>query len=136
MNKKYKSILIFFSILIVLILVTIGDVGTYVTFSKAKHFSSLGSDKDFHVVGILKKNSYGDVLGVKKKLNGLSFSFIMIDNDNIPEEVYYNEPIPIDFVKSEQIVVIGSYKNNRFLASKLLMKCPSKYKEEKVDLSI
>lgn len=37
---------------------------------------------------------------------------------------------PQDFERSEQIVVTGSMKDNQFYADEILMKCPSKYKEE------
>jgi cytochrome c-type biogenesis protein CcmE len=34
------------------------------------------------------------------------------------------------------VVVIGSYKGEKFLASKILLKCPSKYQEEKLNASV
>jgi cytochrome c-type biogenesis protein CcmE len=40
--------------------------------------------------------------------------------------------MPADFTKSEQVVVIGAYKNGQFIADKILMKCPSKYQEDTV----
>ena len=52
------------------------------------------------------------------------------------QKVYYNEPMPPDFTRSEKVVVIGNYQNNDFVARKILLKCPSKYQEEKINASI
>jgi len=55
----------------------------------------------------------------------------MVDNNGESEKIYYNEPMPVDFIKSEQIVIIGSYiKKKIYRKKKILMKCPSKYQEE------
>jgi cytochrome c-type biogenesis protein CcmE len=57
----------------------------------------------------------------------------MVDNDGTEQQVYYNEPVPADFTRSEQVVVIGTYKTKEmFVAEKILMKCPSKYQETDV----
>lgn len=136
MSLKKILVLVFFAFIFMLIIVTFSDAGIYVTFSEAKYISSLNNEKQVHIVGFLKMNEYGDVIGIKKSIDGLSFSFLMFDSDKNFEEVYYNQPMPIDFMKSEQIVVIGSYKNNNFLADKLLIKCPSKYKDENIDFNI
>ena len=41
---------------------------------------------------------------------------------------------PQDFERSEQIVLTGKMKGDEFLASKILMKCPSKYVEDEMQL--
>jgi cytochrome c-type biogenesis protein CcmE len=45
--------------------------------------------------------------------------------------VVYSNAKPQDFEKSEKVVVIGSMKNDEFIASSLLLKCPSKYNANK-----
>ena len=58
---------------------------------------------------------------------------MLVDNEGVEQEVFYNEPVPADFTRSESVVVIGSYKNDDiFIADKILMKCPSKYQETEV----
>jgi len=42
---------------------------------------------------------------------------------------------PQDFERSEQIVLTGKMKGNEFHASHILMKCPSKYKNDQVEIS-
>ena len=39
-----------------------------------------------------------------------------------------------DFLLSEQIVVIGSYNEEKFIANEILLKCPSKYTENNIKL--
>jgi cytochrome c-type biogenesis protein CcmE len=64
----------------------------------------------------------------------MSFTFQMIDEDGMKEKVFYGEPMPPDFLLSEQVVVIGGYENNTFVADDILLKCPSKYTEENIKI--
>jgi cytochrome c-type biogenesis protein CcmE len=118
------------AVAITIIITSIGDASTYENFSSAKAMAVSGNDKAIHVVGELKKDPNGKVVGLKVSEEKTSFTFIMVDNDGYEQEVYYNEPVPADFVRSEQVVVIGSYRDeDTFVADKILMKCPSKYQE-------
>ncbi len=118
------------AVAITIIITSIGDASTYESFSSAKAMAVSGNDKAIHVVGELKKDANGNVVGLRVSEEKTSFTFIMVDNDGYEQEVYYNEPVPADFVRSEQVVVIGSYRNeDTFVADKILMKCPSKYQE-------
>jgi cytochrome c-type biogenesis protein CcmE len=62
----------------------------------------------------------------------LAFSFILVDDAGKEQKVYYNEPMPPDFTKSEKVVVIGHYQADLFIAEKILLKCPSKYQDDKL----
>ena len=55
----------------------------------------------------------------------------MTDQKGVERLVTYKGAKPQDFEKSEQVVVIGKIENDAFLASSLLLKCPSKYNDEK-----
>jgi cytochrome c-type biogenesis protein CcmE len=57
----------------------------------------------------------------------------MIDDQGKEQKVFYNQPMPQDFTRSEKVVVIGHYQGDRFVASKILLKCPSKYQEQKIN---
>ncbi len=132
MKKSYIFGIIIIAAVIMMIISTAGDASSYVSFSEAKIIAEKGSSNLIHVVGTLKKDDNGHIVGINSAQNKLSFSFIMVDEKGDEQLVYYNEPMPADFTKSEQVVVIGSYKNNGFVADKILMKCPSKYQEETV----
>jgi cytochrome c-type biogenesis protein CcmE len=86
------------------------------------------------VVGQLKKDEEGNVEGIEVTEDKLSVSFLMVDNENIEQKIYYNEPMPPDLKRSEQVVVIGSFEEDVFVADKILLKCPSKYEEEEIKL--
>lgn len=126
MKNKHILYLVVISAILMIIITTAGDASTYITFKEAKQVSN----KDIHIIGSLKRNKIGKIIGIKSLNNKLSFSFIMVDSNGDSEKIYYNEPMPIDFIKSEQIVIIGSYNKKKFIAKKILMKCPSKYQEE------
>lgn len=126
--------LVFISIMIIIIITTFGDASTYVSFSEAKSLYSSGNISKIHVVGKLNKNSNDKIIGIKKGDDMLSFTFEMVDEKGKKENVFYGEPMPPDFLLSEQIVVIGSYNNNQFIADEILLKCPSKYTEDNVKI--
>lgn len=121
------------AVAIVIIITSIGDASTYESFSTAKTMALNGKTEAIHVVGQLKKGQNGEVEGIEVGEDKTSFTFIMVDNDGVEQQVYYNEPVPADFQRSEQVVVIGTYKTKEmFVAEKILMKCPSKYQETDV----
>ncbi|MDN3204339.1 cytochrome c maturation protein CcmE domain-containing protein [Algoriphagus sediminis] len=121
------------AIAIVIIMTSIGDASSYEDFNTAKEMMMDGEDKPIHVVGELKKDSAGEVVGLNVREDKVSFTFVLVDNNGTEQEVFYNEPVPADFTRSESVVVIGSYKNEDiFVADKILMKCPSKYQETEV----
>lgn len=121
------------AIAIVIIMTSIGDASSYESFGTALEMKRDGEDKPIHVVGQLKKNVNGEVVGLNVREDKVSFTFMLVDNEGTEQEVFYNEPVPADFTRSESVVVIGAYKNEEiFIADKILMKCPSKYQETEV----
>ena len=126
--------IVFISIIVIIIISTFGDASTYVTFSKAKDVYESGSLTKFHVVGKLNKDEDNNIEGLMKSDDKMSFTFQMIDEDGMKEKVFYGEPMPPDFLLSEQVVVIGGYENNTFVADDILLKCPSKYTEENIKI--
>tara|TARA_Y100000816_G_scaffold207007_1_gene152920 strand:+ start:3385 stop:3792 length:408 start_codon:yes stop_codon:yes gene_type:complete len=135
MMKNSSAIaIVFISIVIIIIVSTFGDASTYVTFSKAKDVYESGSMSKFHVVGTLNKNDNNKIEGIKNSPDQLSFTFEMIDENGYKESVFFGEPMPPDFLLSEQVVVIGGYENNTFIADDILLKCPSKYTEENIKI--
>lgn len=132
MKKSHILGIIIIGVAILIIISTTGDASTYVNFAEAKEMAYEGEDKKIHVVGTLKKDDEDNIVGIEKSGDMLSFSFLMVDNNNEEQRVFFNEPMPADFLRSEQVVVVGSYRQDIFMAHKILMKCPSKYQEETV----
>jgi cytochrome c-type biogenesis protein CcmE len=63
------------------------------------------------------------------------FKFHLIDDQGITKEVVLNKAKPQDFERSEQIVLTGKMKGDQFYADEILMKCPSKYKQEEINVA-
>ena len=61
-----------------------------------------------------------------------SFTFFLRDNKGIEKKVTLLAAKPSEFERSEQVVLTGQMKGEEFVASDMLMKCPSKYKDEEI----
>jgi cytochrome c-type biogenesis protein CcmE len=57
-----------------------------------------------------------------------------VDDNGKEQKIEYNEPMPADMLRSEKVVVVGSYQGDQFKASKIILKCPSKYQEQNVNV--
>jgi cytochrome c-type biogenesis protein CcmE len=136
MKKSYIIAILVITVAVVVIISTAGDASSYVSFDQAYQMASNGNRNQIHVVGELKKDNSGNIIGIEKSSDKLSFSFIMVDDNQKEQKVYYNEPMPPDFTRSEKVVVVGFYDNNVFIAKKILLKCPSKYQEEKINAGV
>jgi cytochrome c-type biogenesis protein CcmE len=134
MKKSHLLIIVVLAAAVGILMSTSEEASSYVSFSEAYQLASNGTSKDIHVVGELKKDSFGNIIGIEEGADKVSFSFVMVDEKGKEQKVFYKEPMPADFTKSEKVVVIGSYSGDNFNASKILLKCPSKYQEEKVNV--
>ncbi|RAV99739.1 cytochrome c maturation protein CcmE domain-containing protein [Pseudochryseolinea flava] len=134
MKTSHILIIIVIAVAIGIIITTAGDASNYVTFQQAREMALAGKKSNIHVVGELKKNRNGDIIGLEEGADKVSCSFILIDEKGREQRVDFNEPMPADLVRSEKVVVIGSYEGEKFQASKILLKCPSKYQEKEVNV--
>jgi cytochrome c-type biogenesis protein CcmE len=130
MKTSHILIIVVIAVAIGIIITSAGDASTYCTFDQARHMSGEGNDNSLHVVGELKKDESGTVVGIEPGADRVSFSFIMVDEARKEQKVHYDEPMPPDFLKSEKVVVVGKYTGEAFYADKILLKCPSKYQEQ------
>jgi cytochrome c-type biogenesis protein CcmE len=132
MKKSHILILVVIAAAVAIIISTSNDASTYVTFDQAYEMASAGNRNSIHVVGDLKKDGQGHVIGIEPGADMVSFTFIMVDENKKEQVVYHNQPMPQDFTRSEKVVVIGQYSGDKFIAEKILLKCPSKYQEQKL----
>jgi cytochrome c-type biogenesis protein CcmE len=58
------------------------------------------------------------------------FIFNLVDDAGEKIEVVYNGAKPGNFDQATDVVCVGQYRNGRFQAKELLVKCPSKYVEQ------
>lgn len=129
MKKSSIIGLVVIAIAVAIIISTSADASAYVTFTEAQEMAENGKSKLIHVVGQLKKDAQGRPVNVVTGPNKLSVSFTMVDDDNREQRVFLDDPMPSDLLRSEQVVVIGSYQEDMFVADRILLKCPSKYEE-------
>lgn len=122
MKKSHIIALVAIAISIMYIISVSGNYSTYANFSMAK--SQQG--KEFQVVGLLNKDKE---LFYKPKQDPNYFSFYMFDKKGKEQKVVYRGAKPADFERSEDIVLTGQMAGDEFLASKILLKCPSKYND-------
>lgn len=95
---------------------------TYASFREAEQ----EPEKVFHVVG--KLNLEKEMIYNPQQDVNL-FSFYLIDKEGVENKVWLYKTKPQDFEKSEQVVVVGSMKQDGFHAKDVLTKCPSKYSD-------
>jgi len=123
MKKTHIIAIIIVAVAIGFILSSVSKSSSYADFDEA--FENPG--KEYHVVGTLDKSA--DIVYNPTQNPNLT-TFTMIDNQGEKRKVFLNKSKPQDFERSESVVVIGEAKGSEFYASEMLMKCPSKYKEE------
>lgn len=125
MKKGSIFAIVVIAIAIAVIISTYSNSSTYGTFKEAAATTS-----ELHVVGHLDKQK-ALVYDPTKDAN--YFSFYVKDNKGEECKVVFTGTKPQDFERSEQIVLTGAMNGGEFHASKILMKCPSKYTNDKVE---
>ena len=121
MKKTHIVLIIIVAVLIGAIMVMFKDAGTYAGFSMAEN----NKGQEFTVIGYLDKDAAMD-FNARTKL----FTFTAIDKQGQKSKVFYNQPKPQDFERSEEITMKGYATDTAFIAEEILMKCPSKYNEQ------
>ena len=128
MKKSSIIGLVVIAVAIAVIIGLYGNTSTYGSFADAK-----STNGELHIIGYLDKQKelYYDPV---KDAN--YFSFYMKDKKNGEEcKVVFSGTKPQDFERSEQIVLVGEMRGNEFHASHIQMKCPSKYTQDKVEIT-
>ena len=109
---------------IAVVVTTITDSNTYADFSQAMK----NPGREYHIIGKLNRQK---TITYDPQNNPNQFSFYMIDEKGMEKKVIYNNAKPQDFEKSEKVVIIGKMQGDEFLAGSMLLKCPSKYNDQK-----
>jgi len=120
---------------VVIVIYSLNDASTYADFDKAEMLGKIDEDSEVHIVGEMKKDSQGNIVGMHYDpvANPNLFSFILKDEKGREERVTYFAPKPADIDKSEKVVIVAQYTKTGFIAKQILLKCPSKYNEETIE---
>lgn len=126
MNKSMILGGLLIAVAVIFFITSSGDVASYSTFkeaqekgSKVKIAGQLSLDKDIKYDPFLDPNLT---------------TFFMKDKDGDEMKVLLKMKKPTDFEQSEQVVVSGYFQEDVFVATEALIKCPSKYKSEEIEL--
>lgn len=124
MKKIYIVAGIMIAVAIGLLISSSQDMSTYATFNEA----SMRGER-VKIAGQLSKDKE---MKYDPEVDPNYFSFFMKDTDGEERKVVLLAGKPQDFELSEQIVLTGQAKGDEFIATDMLMKCPSKYKDEEI----
>ncbi|HRD58653.1 MAG TPA: cytochrome c maturation protein CcmE [Ferruginibacter sp.] len=127
MKKTHIIILVGIAALIGGLLAYSVDFSTYDTIASAQKKQG----KFVHLIAKLDKSQPIEYDPVK---NPNYVSFHAIDSLGGKTKVVYHNSKPQDIERSERIVMKGTMKDGHFECKDILLKCPSKYKDEKEHL--
>jgi len=122
MKKTHIILLVLIAISIAVLISFMGDITTYDTVTSAKEKPG----KFVHLIAKVEKNSlnYNPV----KDPNFLAFTAVDSLGNSI--KVVYHNTKPTDMEKSERLVLKGRVEGDHFECRDILIKCPSKYKDD------
>ncbi len=123
MKKIHIIILVFIAASIGVLISFMGDLTTYDTIASA----SKKEGRFVHLIARLDKSKPVEFNPAK---NPNYLSFTAIDTLGHTTRVVYLKGKPTDFEKAERLVLQGSMRNGQFECKDILMKCPSKYKDD------
>jgi cytochrome c-type biogenesis protein CcmE len=128
MKKSHIIILVGIAALIVgLIVFSAGDFSTYDTIDAAKKKPG----KYVHIIAKVDKSQAIEYDAVN---NPNYLAFYAIDSLGGSTKVIFHNSKPTDFEKSERLVMKGKMQGDHFECNDILLKCPSKYKDDKKQL--
>lgn len=124
MKRSHIIALVLIAVAMAAFIATLADSSTFVDLAQAK--ASPG--KEFKVKGYLDKSA---PVEYEPMIDANLTTFTLVDDNGERCVVRLAKAKPYDFERSESIVLTG-HVNDRgeFVASDMLMKCPSKYTEQ------
>ncbi len=126
MKKIHIIAFVMIAVAIGLLTTAADDMSTYATFAEAQ-----ATGQRVKIVGQLAKDK---AMSYNPEQDPNYFSFYLRDAEGQERKVVLLAPKPQDFELSEQLVLTGSMRGEDFVATDMLMKCPSKYKDEEINV--
>jgi cytochrome c-type biogenesis protein CcmE len=124
MKRTHIVILIGIAALIVGLLSYSADFSTYDTIGSAKKKQG----KFVHIIAKMDKTQPVEYDAIK---NPNYLSFYAVDSLGGQTKVVFHNSKPADLERSERLVMKGKMQADHFECSDILLKCPSKYKDDK-----
>lgn len=115
------------ALIVALIVFSAGDFSTYESINSAKK-------KQGTYVHLIAKLDKSEPIEYDAINNPNYLSFYAVDSLGGKTKVVFKNSKPTDLEKSERIVMKGTMKADHFECNDILLKCPSKYKDDKSQL--
>ncbi|MDE3235234.1 MAG: cytochrome c maturation protein CcmE [Bacteroidota bacterium] len=123
MKKTHIVILVLIAAAITVLISYTGNLTTYETIASAKQ-------KPGKFVNLIAKIDKTQPLEYDAVKNPNYLSFTAVDTLGNSVKVVYHNTKPTDMEKSERLVLKGKMVGNEFDCKDILLKCPSKYKDD------
>jgi len=127
MKKTHIILLVFIAVAIGGLLMFSVDFSTYDTIASAK-------EKQGKYVHLIAKLDKSVPIDYDPANNPNYLSFTAVDSLGGTAKVIYHNTKPTELEQSERVVLKGKMKGDVFECSEILLKCPSKYKDDKKQL--
>lgn len=122
MKKTHIILLILIAVAIAVLISFMGDITTYDTVTSAKQKPG----RFVHLIAKMEKNS----LNYDPVTNPNYLTFNAVDTLGNSIKVVYHSAKPAEIEKSDRIVLKGKVDGDHFECRDILLKCPSKYKDD------
>ncbi len=123
MKKTHIVILVLIAAAIAVLVSYTGNLTTYETVASARQ-------KEGQFVRLIAKVDKTQPVEFDAAKDPNYMSFTAIDTLGNTTRVIFRNSKPPDFEKSERLVLNGKMQNGQFECKDMLMKCPSKYKDD------
>jgi len=123
MKKTHIVILVLIAAAIAVLVSYTGNLTTYETVASARQ-------KEGQFVRLIAKVDKSQPVEYDAAKDPNYMSFTAIDTLGNTTRVIFRNSKPPDFEKSERLVLNGKMQNGQFECKDMLMKCPSKYKDD------
>ena len=123
MKKIHIILLVFIAITIGVLVSFMGTLSTYDTVQTA-------AKKKGRVVSIIARLDRAHPVEYDAIKNPNYLSFMAVDSLGSSMKVIYRKEKPTNLEHSERLVLKGKMNDDHFECSEILMKCPSKYKDD------
>ena len=126
-KKKMKKLhilgLLFIAVVIAALISLMGDLSTYDSIESARK-------KEGKFVHLIAKIDLSEPVVYDPLKDPNFLTFTAVDSLGFTTKVVYKNAKPTDFEKSQRIVMKGSMVGETFECKEIVLKCPSKYKDE------
>jgi cytochrome c-type biogenesis protein CcmE len=123
MKKTHIIALVLIAIAIATLISFMGNVTTYETIASARQ-------KPGKFVNLIAKIDKSQPMNYDPVKNPNYLTFTALDTLGSSIQVVYHNSKPTDMEKSERLVLKGKVEDGVFQCKEILLKCPSKYKDD------